>query len=509
VQDSSNSTPHFFVDLHCHPSIKAFARSFQNEAGVQSASPRDKSSIWRTDPPSLFDKLKNFAVGLTNFIQSDATSLLRGRVCVVCLSFYPQEKGFFVNKAGDGIVSDALTALATEFGQQRIDFLQGMESYWDDLRREMDFLRQRANNVVQIDGKKVTYTIACSYADIEAAEKTSELGETKIVFVPTIEGGHVFDQVMNNHEPWTSFPKGVADDRLQRMLARVHDLRTERAGCIRPFFITFAHHFWNGLCGQARSLTGFVKCVVDQENGLEAGFTEAGKAVVHAMLDELKDDEGKPVPPILIDVKHMNRQSRQTYFELLRSFAGSHPVIASHAGVTGLSAPDGKPCTQAAQEGLFMTDAINFYDDELLVIEETGGVFGIQLDERRIGSQQALRNARGHITRRDILYAWAGLVWNQVRHVAELLDMNGRFAWNIQCLGTDFDGIIDPINGYWTSKELDDLDDYLLKHAFNYLKGVKLPCPLQQERNKAITPEEVVDRVMTGNALNFLSRFYR
>lgn len=509
MQDSANFTPHFFVDLHCHPSIKAYARSFQNEAGRQSANPKDKSSLWRRDPPSLFDKLKNFAAGLTNFIQSDASSLLQGRVCVVCLSFYPQEKSFFVNRAGDGIVSDALTMLATEFGKERIDFLQNMESYWDDLRGEMDFLRQRENHFVKLDGKKVTYTIASSYADIEAAEKSAELGETKIVFVPTIEGCHVFDQVMNSHEPWDRFSKGVPDDRLQAMLERIRELRLGQNGCIRPFFVTFAHHFWNGLCGQARSLTGFVKCVVDQENGLEAGLTEAGKAAVRALLGELKDAQGRSVPPVLIDVKHMNRKSRQAYFDLLRSLPAKHPVIASHAGVTGLSEPGGNPLTPAAQEGLFMTDAINFYDDELLMIEETSGVFGIQLDERRIGSQQALRKARGHVARREILYAWAGLVWNQVRHIAEVLDLNGRFAWGIQTLGTDFDGIIDPINGYWTAKELDDLDDYLLKHAFNYLKEVKSPCPLLQERNRSISPEEVVDRVMTGNALNFLSRFFR
>ena len=72
----------------------------------------------------------------------------------------------------------------------------------------------------------------------------------------------------------------------------------------------------------------------------------------------------------------------------------------------------------------------------------------------------------------------------------------------------DFDGIIDPINGYWTSKEIDNLDDYLLKHAYNYLKEIKEPCPLVNDMNKSISPEEIVERVMTSNALNVLSRIY-
>ncbi|MEP7106775.1 MAG: hypothetical protein ABI760_02310 [Ferruginibacter sp.] len=501
---------HFFVDIHCHSSIKAYARSFRGNAGEQSSDPEDSSSIWHRDAPSLFDKIKNFIASLTNFIQSDATSLIRGRVCVVCLSFYPQEKGFFINKVGTGIVSDALTKLASEFGQERIDHLQELESYWEDLKLEMDFLRQQENVIMNIDGKQVTYQIARSYADIEIADREGKLGETKIIFVPTIEGAHIFDQVMNCYEPADRFPGGIPDDRLLVTLQRVKELRNSKDGLIKPAFITFAHHFWNGLCGHQRSLAGLVKCIINQENGLGGGFKSAGIEVARAMLREETDENGNQVPPILIDIKHMSRKSREDYFEFLKNDFGDRniPIIVSHGGVTGLSKPGGNKITPAAQEGLYMEDAINFFDDEILKVEQSGGLFGIQLDERRIGSKQALKSARGNIKRRDILFAWSKLVWNQVRHIAEVLDMDGKYAWSIQALGTDFDGIIDPINGYWTAKDLDDLDDYLLKHVFDYLKGIKKPCTLTQERNKTVSAEEVVERIMTSNALNFLSKIY-
>jgi len=502
---------HFFVDIHCHPSMKAYARSFRGNPGMQSNSPKDRSSIWHRDAPSLFDKIKNYVASLTDFIQSDGISLLRGRVCVVCLSFYPQEKGFFINKAGTGIISDALTKLATEFGQERIDYVQQLTSYWEDLQKEMTFLRQGENQLINIDGKKVRYSIAKSYADIEMADRNGELGETRILFVPTIEGAHIFDQAMNCYDPWNTYPDGVPDSKLEVSISRIKDLRLGKNGLIRPAFITFAHHFWNGLCGHSRSLGGMVKCIIDQENGMDVvGITNAGRKVVHALLDDQIDENGTPVPPIIIDIKHMSRLSREDYFTILKKEFPDRQitVIASHAGVTGLSKPGGENVTKAAQQGLYMTDSINFYDDEILKIEETKGLFGIQLDERRIASKQTLRDARGNINRRDILYAWSKLVWNQVRHIAELLDMNGRYSWGIQCLGTDFDGIIDPINGYWTSKEIDNLDDYLLKHAYNYLKEIKEPCPLVNDMNKSISPEEIVERVMTSNALNVLSRIY-
>ncbi len=352
--------------------------------------------------------------------------------------------------------------------------------------------------------------MATSYEDIDFADQNGELGETKILFVPTIEGCHVFDQVMNSYQPYNQFAGGFPDDKLQATLQRVKDLRAAKDGLLRPAFVTLAHHFWNGLCGQARSMGGIVKCVVDQENGLNTGFTTNGREVAKALLRDEKDDQGNAIPAIMIDIKHMSRQSREEYFALLKEeFPDKNiPLIVSHGGVTGLSRPGGERLTPAAQEGLFMEDDINFFDDEILEIDRTGGLFGIQLDERRIGSKQALKKARGNIRRRDILYAWSRLVWHQVRQAAEVLDMNGRYAWGIQALGTDFDGIIDPINGYWTAATFDDLDDYLLKHAFDYLKGIKLPCPLTQQRNRVISAEEVVERVMTSNALNLLSKIF-
>lgn len=497
----------FFVDIHCHPSLKAFARSFRENPGQQSADLGSDSSMWYRDAPSLFDKVKQYTFGLTNFVQSDASSLMQGRVGVVCLSFYPQEKGFVVNKAGTGIVADALVKLATEYGQERIDHVQAMNSYWDDMKKEMEFVKQGIGKTVVLDGQKVTYYVATSYNQIDELDLEGTLGGTEIIFVPTIEGGHVFDQVMDCKIPWDENPDGFSREKLAVVLQRISDLRMARNGLFRPMFMTIAHHFWNGICGQSRSLGNLVKCIIDQENGLEEGFTIHGKEVVRAMLKDEFEENGRQLPPIWIDIKHMSRKSRLEYFELRNEFPNKFiPIIASHGGVTGLSAPGGTCATSVAQRDLFMTDSINFYDDELLMIESSGGILGIQLDERRIGSKRALRKARGHLLRRKILYSWAKLVWNQVSHMAEVLDMNGRFAWGIQSIGTDFDGVIDPINGYWTSKELDSLDDYLLIHAHNYLTGKDYPCPLSQARNKSISAEDIVERVMTSNALSLIAK---
>ncbi len=225
------------------------------------------------------------------------------------------------------------------------------------------------------------------------------------------------------------------------------------------------------------------------------------------MLKDMNDSEGNSVKPIIIDIKHMSRKSRLDYFKLLDNYPDKNiPIIASHGCVSGLSKPGGTHETKISQENIFNTEDINFFDDEIIRIGNSNGLFGIQLDERRIGSKSILRDTKAIMSKRNTLYSWSKLVWNQISHIAEVLDSDGQFAWGIQSLGTDFDGIIDPIDGYWTAEQIDYLDDYLLMHAYNYVKEIKLPCPLKQERNRKIEPEKIVERIMTGNALEVLSR---
>lgn len=496
----------FYCDIHCHPSIKAYAKSYKFHPGIQSDDPEVESSIWRTDLPSTFDKFKNVTLTLTNFIQSDATSLLRGRVGIVCLSFYPQEKAFFKNKLGKSIFADILTTTVTEFTKPRIDHIQDMTSYWEDFLKEVDFVLQNEGKEFDIDGKKLSYKVARSYHDIQQAIDSGKLGESLVLFVPTIEGLHIFDQVMDSREDWKKYPEGVNPAFMPTLLQRAAQLRAGTGGTLRPSFVTFAHHFWNGLCGHETSLGGVVRIAVDQQNGLGIGFTDAGRAVLAELLDEKQDENGNSIPPVLIDIKHMSMLSRKEYFSILdtKYLNRKIPIVCSHGGVNGLSDPlRKKKNTPAGNEDIFNEDWINLFDDEIVRIAQTEGLFGIQLDERRIGSKEALKEVRKN-HKDPLLRKWAKLVWNQVRHIGELLDMHNLDAWNIQCLGADFDGIVDPINGYWTSESMKDLAPNLLPHVQEYMAAPHLT----QQRNKDMKPEDIVANVMTENVIRFLSKNY-
>ena len=150
---------------------------------------------------------------------------------------------------------------------------------------------------------------------------------------------------------------------------------------------------------------------------------------------------------------------------------------------------------------------INFYDEEIIEVAKSGGILGLQLDERRIGSKAYIKEC--HVTtlsNKVAMHSNAKLFWNNVQHIVQLLDKNNLFAWDCIALGSDNDGIIDPINKFWTSEEVDDLIQYVERHAFNFLK--KPETVFQVPANK-ITAAEAIDRIFNSNAMEFIRKYFR
>jgi len=394
-----------YIDFHCHPSLKPFGKSFNKKpVGIHSSRRNSRNSIWRYDPPSLFDKLLNMLTGLTKYSQANFTSLAKGGVSVVCVSLYPLEKWFVRNKIKNELIADLAANFALGVGDKRIDHIQGIKDYFKDLEEH------------------------------------------------------------------------------------------------RPFFVTLAHHFWNHLCGHAESLTGIVKKKADQSEGLNTGFTALGRQVVERLLETTHDQR------ILIDIKHMSPLSRNEYYQMLASGNAPFnnvPIVISHGACNGLKSSSDRVMGRPETAKKLNAVDINFFDDEIIKLAKSGGIFGLQLDERRISSKQTLKDIKHSLKRSKIMHYRSELLWNQIQHIVELLDAEGLFAWDIMAIGSDFDGIIDSLNGFWTSEELPFLADFLERHAFNYMNDHNL-----QLAANILEADEIVSRIMTDNGTNFLKKHF-
>ncbi len=473
-----------FIDLHIHPAIKPFGKSFSRTPGENNPNRNAKESLWYVDPPTLLDKAINITTTLTKFRQADFTSLARGGAEIVAVSMCGLEKGFVMTKMGTKLPGDVVANLVTGMGKKRIDHVQKMDDYFTDLELEYKYYKQLDGHKVKLDGIWHRYKIVSGFNEIE---ENIEPGVITIFVILSIEGAHVFNAGLQLAGKKAN-PKEVLDN--------VEKIKQWES---RLFFAGLTHHFYNEMVGHAQSLGGIVRKFCDQTEGLNSGFTELGRQAARKLLDNTK---GKRV---LIDLKHMSVQARNEYYHLLETeFPGEIiPLLVSHGAVNGLRSHNELVEDDLLNYGKYLSDDINFYDDEILRIADSGGLFGIQFDERRLGSESELKKTGPFLNRRKMLFYKSKLVWNQIEHIAEVLNRNGRFAWGIQCIGTDYDGMVNPLNGFWTAEDMPLFDSYLEKHAFNFITSSTADSLKDFNRQ---TASEIVERFMRGNAYDFIKK---
>jgi len=477
-----------YIDFHCHPSLKPFGKSFNyTPSGIHISHRNSKRSIWHYDPPSIFDKLLNYVTGLTKFSQANFTSLVKGGVGIVCVSLYPLEKWFVRNKMNNELLLDLASNFALGVGDKRIDHIQGITDYFKDVEAQYNFYMQLDGKVVLLPEGKFRYKLVKNFTEIENIKNHNASGGKvhTICVILSIEGLHVLNTGLR--QPFSEV----------EVLTNLEKIKNWE---FRPFFVTIAHHFWNQLCGHSESLSGIILKFADQSEGLNSGFTSTGRKVLERLVD---DTDNKRIVP---DIKHMSIQARKEYYEMLDSGNTKFkniPVIASHAACNGLRSFDdpvvGHPNTASKLNPV----SINFFDEEIIRIAKSKGIIGLQLDERRIVNKKTLKKTKNSLKRSKIMHYRSELLWNQIQHIAEVLDAEGLFAWGCMVIGSDFDGIIDSLNGFWTAEELPYLADFLERHAYNYMLSQKLITP-----ENVINADEIIARIMSINGRNFLKDYF-
>lgn len=474
--------------MHCHPSLKPYGKSFKYQPQkLNNLNSGRKNSIWHYSPPNFIERQVNKVLTLTKFTQTDMTALAKADCKVVVISFYPFEKHFLKDKIlGLKGISDLLVNFAAGVSQKRIDFLRNHDSYFQDLIDEYNYYMELHNFAQVIRGVTYTYRMVSNYDDITNNINSFTSDRRIISLVPSIEGAHAFETGLDKDND-------TADEDTV-----LNNIETVKNWEHKPFFITLAHHFFNEICGHARSIS--IGAIKDNQNrGLDTDITELGFKVIDKLLDNTNNKR------ILIDIKHMSKASRTSFYELLdTTYAGENiPLIVSHGAANGKRSIEEPNVSSGEQSQYFREDDINFFDSEILRIAISKGIFGLQLDERRIANKKAIRNSKIYWPSRKRLYRnKSDLVWRQIRHVAELLDQNGLFCWETMAIGSDFDGIVNPIKGLWTAENLEDVKPYLIDKAEDYLS--KHRSQLQPQNQ--ISANEIVERVLYINANEFLRR---
>jgi microsomal dipeptidase-like Zn-dependent dipeptidase len=550
-----------FADLHSHPTFRPF-NDLRNSGEDVFTNPG--YTIWGV----THDNKKAIAQGkrAAAYAQANVSRLLRGKVKLVYASLYPIEQGFFLgnpnrnyNKkhvnliarnwkktkfnlflssilngtlggvvrllVNGGVGRDIANSLFMKFSLHRINFLQGETEdkhtglpyqYFDELRLEYEFIHRFADVAcpdIGNDGASLgCYRIV---KDRKALERSfSEPREVALVL--TIEGGHPIS--LNQAK------QPVQSER--EMNERINWIKGHGI-----FFLTFAHHFDNRLCGHARSLPRFSNIILDQEGSINTGFSALGWRVIRRLLsiDENNNYQPELGRRVLIDVKHMSSQARKEFYsEIITPYnqdrlAGNAdiqnrkiPVIASHVGYSGrktfeevaqnldqetddnsvLSALPADLFKQTIKAKGFYGWNINICDEDVRAIHQSEGLIGISFDQRVIGDLTDKKSLEA--------LAWAKLfLINTLSCVEAVIQsdlMDKPSIWKRMTIGTDFDGMIDPINTFATSEEFGLFRKYLTE-ALHDISDVHQSHYFIN--HNPFTVDEVVDMITHKNMYAF------
>ena len=352
-----------FADLHCHPNLKTFGHSFTEKT----LKIKNKSFLWYTSPPTWFSKAFNAITGMTRFRQADFTTMSKANVKIVMISLYPFEKGFFINGFLNGPLSAKFANIITGIGYKMIRFIQKHRDYFKDLENEYHFLVNSVKDHV-IDGASWHWQFVDSWNNTKKILEDAN----SVAIITTIEGAHVFNSGLGTYGKVTKEKEVIGN------IAKIKKWKYP------PLFITLAHNFNNDLCGHASSLERLGP-LVDQSENLHNGFSSLGLKVVRELL--VGGDK-----PIYIDIKHMSLKSRTAYFLMIEEeYQNRFPIIVSHGAVTGLDL-QGRS-NGSIDPNLFSNDAINFFDEELIGIAKTEGLFALQMDANRLASPRIIKKS--------------------------------------------------------------------------------------------------------------------
>lgn len=466
----------YIADLHCHSGLQPFGQSFSRRPGK-------KDDLWYYNPPRLWKKWLKVLLGLSAYSQANFTAAVKGNVRLMSISLYPPEILLFKNRLGENLVGDSIENLITRYGRARVNYLQSEAyNYFTDLEQQYQFVVAQNGHVHHIGGNPYRFLLVRNYEEARAAWQ-SEVPTVAVTL--NVEGGHSFGLGYPPFDPLTPETE-------EQIIA--HFLRVKNWE-YAPLYLTPGHHFYNQLCGHCQSLPAFVDFLAGQETGMNTGFTAFGERFIETLLDSTAGRR------ILSDVKHMSPVSRQHYYAL----AGDSPLIYSHGGANGYA--DYSQIRGIHKEALLNEHDIGLFDNEIVRIAQSQGLMGMNVDQRVMSGPSLLeqvKKAARNAGNPDDLDYWSEIIWANISHIAVVLDRAGLPAWDFTCIGSDFDGAINPIRGCLSLEDMPALCEAFLRKASAFVSDNSSPL----SADNRLEPEAIVQKIMWENQVEFLRKHF-
>jgi len=542
--------PKYFTDFHCHPGMKPYYSSNEDS---------EKKNIWEfiSEQKACGELLEaergllenNMIKALDSMAKNSQMNLEQcsnGRVRLLFVSLYPVERGWFkIRDWADWFTdNDFITKTAICSSGFHPEVVKEIEhtiekslpiNYFKDLLGEYRYL---LSEKAKSDNEKQEFVIVNNHQELLAVLNHTE--KKQIAIVLTMEGGHALSKFQNYHE-LSSTPFRKVNKERKPLYKHFKKIYHEHIRIIKgvipadknedgsdfyfqhtPFYITFAHHFWNLLCGHADSFQWAADLILKQGRGRNRGFTALGKTVLKMFLHRSERERR-----MLIDIKHLSTHSRKDFYEIWEEYrqqGDAFPIICSHTAVNGRSnyyTHFAKPEEEDyAYSSFFNISDINLFDADIQMIYRSKGLIGLMLSSSRLPGKKtkdnvkhALKEINRHPDLSEILHKkikeeYIKSLAANIFHIVQLC--GSRQAWDIISIGSDFDGMITPLKNYETAQEFVSLADDLNKFLQNSpgIEEINLSATQMQSLMYGYHASEITDKIMRSNAIDFSRRYF-
>jgi microsomal dipeptidase-like Zn-dependent dipeptidase len=221
------------------------------------------------------------------------------------------------------------------------------------------------------------------------------------------------------------------------------------------------------------------KILMKQRPHMNEGFRRNGHRIIREILGlNLAGERDESLGyRILIDVKHMAARSRVEYYDLVKTrlTKGDRiPVIASHCGYSGIKTLQDHIDLEKKEKddytdpsGKFNAWNINLCDEDVEIIVKTKGLIGLSFDQRILGiTSEDLKKDKTREKKRNSIQ----LIWENLEGFVKsaysnpnLTDAEKESIWECLTIGTDFEGLIDPVNPFPTALSFGSMANQLVK----------------------------------------------
>ena len=543
----------YYADLHCHASLIAYNINRNKFWDYDPPRERQRDNFLSTFFLSPFSQTE-FSIMAKAGIKLAFISLYQveqGFFDNLFLEPFGEKKkkGMIANKVLREItdnpkfneVRNAGARIVFNMPSSRYEEIDSDEfNYFDDINKEYKYITQQIAQPQTVDGKQYRFFIPDNFhhlqqmLSLDADYNITNASNGNIAIMLTIEGGHalglglkdlllIADEDLDSVDGNDVFTNPQVEALWQKIKTNIALLKkwgSDTGNNHRPVFLTFTHHFWNQLCGHAMSFATMMHKGFNQQRGMTKGFTLLGEKVMDQLL-ELNNPNSNT--RILIDAKHLSIKARQTFYSKIKAHNNSTSgkkisVIASHTAVNQLATISDVYAGKSHDEmdaiydasGIFNPWDINLSDEEIINIYESGGLIGLIMDQRVLSGQKMINQISKIIKDQklkadSLLYKslWAEpLVQNLLHIVNTILKVHSsdtEKAWQVMSIGSDFDGMINPVDAFCFSEDFPTLRIIIVEKLI-----LRAPIEISLQGKSLIQIEQLVDGVMFKNAVRFL-----